>query len=196
MTRGVLRVSLKGSKIEVEEPQNFIEKFKAFFLGKGEVVKEDITQYQYLQQICEVFQCVGMQNILALELNGKELYYDEENTPDDLKKAISIALESPEEEGFHARIEMCPSDKDDDSSIVVNMYSAHDVGEFPLVVDADFGVSVMESKEFLTKVDAKLREKFLVSESEFDLDEDDSDGENSEEEETPEEETSEEGKEE
>ena len=189
MVEGILKIDLKGTK--VEEPKSFLDRFKQFFTGQAE--QEVVTQMQYLQDIYDIFLSEGIKNVSALELNGKEVYSDEENTPDDFGKAVGLALKEEAKEAFHVRIEL----KDEgEGEVTVNMYSRHAMGDAPLVIEIDTDKNSEDTKTLLENIKTKINDKFGIESGDIDIDEDEPDDTGEEPEEEDEKTTEEEKKEE
>ena len=192
VNEGVLRIDLKDTEVITEERKGF---FARIFLGKEVTFeRENVTQYQYLEKIAEVFKELGYDNVLSVEVNGRTVYYDEENKENDLQEAIQAALEYEEKEAYHISIAF-DTTKDEEENLVVDMYAQHKEGEIPLVVKAYFYETKSEEiKNILESIKSKINDKFGIESGEIEVDEDEVDEEGAEEEAT--EETSEEATEE
>ena len=191
MTEGTLGINLAGTQVRVEEAKTWLGRFfQKLTGGAPKVEQEVVTQLQYLQKIYEVFKDSGFKNMLSLEVNGKEVYYDEAYTRDDLNKAMELALKEAPEEIYHVETVLQEIDGEEDDTINVNMYSQHEEGKMPLVVSVDLNKKSEEVEAFLEKLKTKINEKFQIDEGDISVDEEEP--EETSEEETTEEETAEE----
>lgn len=178
---GELSIRLKGTELTSEESKTWLQKMWRRFSPEEQTETEVVKQVQSIEGVGESLLAVGMTNIVALELNGKMVYSDEEHKEDDLKDAVNLALDQEVKEVFHWRMEL----EDTNGEVIVNMYNRHTVGSNPLEVNALFeDKSAGEVREFLMNLKDKLGEKFEIDSYEVDVADDD------EEEDTEEEETS------
>lgn len=173
MTEGILEINLQGTQVKVEEAKTWLGRFfQKLGGGAPKIEQEVVTQIQYLQKIYEVFKELGFKNIMSLEVNGKNVYYDEAYTRDDLDKAMELALKEAPEEVYHVEFQLQEVDGNEDDTINVDMYSKHKEGELPLVVNVDLSKKPEEVETFLEKVKTKINEKFQIEAGEVSVDED------------------------
>jgi len=169
---GILSIDLKGTTIKTEERKGWLARI---FLGKNiEVAQEAVTQMQYLENIYNVFKELGMQNILSLDVNGKTVYMDEENTDNDFGAAVALALDEESKEAYHIEAEL-DTTGDEVTNIYINMYGQHKDGDIPLVIDCIMEKSFDDMTKLLEDIKAKINEKFGIESGEIDVDEDEED---------------------
>lgn len=172
MTEGTLEINLVGTQVRVEEAKTWLGRFfQKLSGGAPKIEQEVVTQLQYIQKMYEVFKELGFKNIVSLEVNGKEVYYDEAYTRDDLDKAMELALKEAPEEVYHTEFQLQEIDGNEDDTISVNMYSQHEEGELPLVVSVDLNKKPEEVETFLEKLKTKINEKFQIEAGEVSVDE-------------------------
>lgn len=166
---GVLRVNLKGTKVETEERKGWLARI---FLGKEKTVEvEDVTQMQYLEKIYEVFKEMGYENMLSLEINDKTVYADKENKDNDFQDAVTKAMEYESDEAYHIEFNL-DTNGDEETNLNVNMYGQHKEGELPLTVRAYYeDKKASEIRELLEKVRDKINEKFGIESGEIEVEE-------------------------
>ena len=172
MINGTLNIDLKGTEIVVDEPNGWFTKLLTKLVGKTEYEQESVTQLQYLEKIYGIFSELGWKNIVSLDLNGETVYDDAEYKEDDFKEAINIAYGKIEEKDFKVMIHLENTDDEKEESITVDFDSKHDVGEFPLNVEAELDKTSLEVETFLTDVKAKINEAFGIESGELNVDDD------------------------
>lgn len=119
----------------------------------------------------EVFKAVGYENAVSLEVNGSEVYYDEEYTENDLRTAIDLALKENPENIYHVQLVLQKVEGDNEEQIDVNMYSQTEKEEKPLVVNVDLNKDVAGTTTFLETLKQVIDEKFGVESGEITVDE-------------------------
>ena len=177
MTEGTLEINLIGTQVKLQEAKSWLGKLFQKITGVPKVEQEVVSQLQYLERIYSVFKDLGYKNVLSLEVNGKEIYYDDAYTSDDLDNAMQLALKETPEEVYHSELILQEIDGNEEDNINVNMYSQHREGEMPLVISVSLGKTPEEVETFLNKLKVKINEKFEIESGDVYVDEDSYEGE-------------------
>ena len=173
MTEGTLEINLQGTQVKTQEAKTWLGRFFQKISGGAPKVEEEVvTQLQYLEKIYGVFKELGYKNIVSLEVNGKEVYYDESYTKEDMDTAMQLALKEAPEEVYHIEFQLQEIDGKENDTLGVNMYSQHEEGDMPLVVSADLNKTPEEMTTFLENLKTKINEKFQIEAGESYVDED------------------------
>ena len=187
MSNATIKVNLKSTKLETEPTKNW---FMRIFKKEKTMEKEVVTQSQFLEKIYNVFSELGYKNIQQLEMNGVNIYDDTHYEEDDFRKAIEKALNSEPLEIYHFEIYLDSSTSEEDENgitIDINMYSKHEVGDYPLTISFEsFGTNDEVEKEvydIILKLEETFETENIVKELELDDIEDEDEEDDSEDEE-------------
>ena|SRR3990167_9015659 len=172
MTEGVLEINLQGTTIKTLEAKSWLGRMFQKLVGVRSVEQEVATQLQYLEKVYEVFRDLGYENLLSLDMNGKNMYYDEAYTDKDLQTAIQLAVKEEQQEAYHVEFILHGIDGNEENEVEVNMYAQHEEGDMPLVVTARLNQPSAQVEVFLTKVKDKINEKFGIESGEISVEED------------------------
>ena len=179
---GVLSINLKGTEVKTEERKGWLARI---FLGKEITVEQEpVTQMQYLEKIYKIFKSLGYENVLSMNVNGVEVYFDENNTEKDFELAMQSALSTESKEAYHVEISL-DTTGDELENINVNMYGQHKLGEIPLVINVSLPKTSEEINTLLEDIKTKINVEFGIESGEievYDEEEDEDDEETDEEE--------------
>ena len=170
MAYGELSIDLIGTEIKVDEPKTWLQKIARVFSGEKKISKEVVTQMQYLQKLQEICKELGYKNVLSLDVNGINVYFDEEYNPDDLDKAMELALKEEQSDMYHVELILQGIEENDDNQMEINMYSSHGEDELPIVVTVDIEKTIEETRALLEKFKEKVNTKFGIEEGEISVD--------------------------